>query len=77
MGLRSGRRHDESEGAMTTQEIIELAGHRDVPAWVMKLVADCVEKEREACALLCSVRSHRDNDMGAILARVIRARGQQ
>ena len=39
-----------------------------------KLVA---EKEREACALLCSVRSHRDNDMGAILARVIRARGQQ
>ena len=32
---------------MTTQEIIELAGHRDVPPWVMKLVADCLAKERE------------------------------
>lgn len=31
---------------MTTQEILELAGHRDVPAWVMKLVADCLEKQR-------------------------------
>ena len=31
---------------MTTQEILELAGHRDVPAWVMKLVADCLDKQR-------------------------------
>jgi hypothetical protein len=38
-----------------------------------KLVA---AKEREDCALICSVRSHRDDDMGAILARRIRARGE-
>ena len=32
---------------MTQQEIQELAGHRQVPAWVMKLVGDCLAKERE------------------------------
>jgi len=32
------------------------------------------QDEREACAKACDVRSHRDNDMGAILARLIRAR---
>ena len=35
---------------MTTQEIIELAGHRDVPSWVMKLVADCLERQRHQLA---------------------------
>ena len=35
---------------MTTQEIVELAGHRDVPAWVMKLVADCLERQRHRLA---------------------------
>ena len=33
---------------MTNQEIKELAGHREVPPWVMKLVADAVAMEREA-----------------------------
>lgn len=32
---------------MTQQEIQELAGHRQVPAWVVKLVGDCLAKERE------------------------------
>jgi hypothetical protein len=35
---------------MTLQEIEELAGHRKVSPWVVKLVADAVAKEREACA---------------------------
>ena len=35
------------------------------------------QDERELCAKLCDVRSHRDNDMGAILARLIRARGTE
>ena len=39
---------------MTAQEVIELAGHRDVPPWVMKLVADCVAKEREDILQLSS-----------------------
>jgi hypothetical protein len=34
---------------MTYQEIEELAGHRQVPAWVVKLVSDAVAIEREAC----------------------------
>lgn len=38
---------------MTHQEIKELAGHRAVSPWVMKLVADAVMKEREACAAIC------------------------
>ena len=38
---------------MTLEEIQDLAGHRDVPPWVVKLVGDAVAKEREACAELC------------------------
>jgi hypothetical protein len=37
---------------MTQDEIIEMAGHRLVSAWVIKLVCDAVDKEREACAKL-------------------------
>ena len=36
---------------MTQDEIKELAGHRDVSPWIIKLVGDAVAKEREACAL--------------------------
>lgn len=32
---------------MTLDEIQELAGHRAVPAWVIKLVQDCIAKEIE------------------------------
>jgi hypothetical protein len=35
---------------MTLQEIQDLAGHRDVPPWVVKLVGDVIVREREACA---------------------------
>ena len=38
---------------MTSKEIEELAGHRQVPAWVVKLVADAVAIEREACLEAC------------------------
>jgi hypothetical protein len=38
---------------MTHQEIQDLAGHRAVSPWVMKLVADAVMKEREACIAIC------------------------
>ena len=34
---------------MTRDDIIRMAGHREVPPWVMKLVMDCVEAEREQC----------------------------
>lgn len=35
---------------MTHQEIKELAGHRAVSPWIMKLVNDAVAKEREVVA---------------------------
>jgi len=35
---------------MKLQEIQELAGHREVSPWVVKLVGDAVAKEREECA---------------------------
>ncbi len=38
---------------MTSKEIEELAGHRQVPAWVVKLVADAVAIERESCLEAC------------------------
>ena len=38
---------------MTHEEIKELAGHRAVSPWIMKLVGDAVAKEREACAKVC------------------------
>lgn len=44
---------------MTEQEIQELARHRKVPSWVIKLVADAVAVEREACAKLCQDKAMR------------------
>jgi hypothetical protein len=38
---------------VTNKEIEDLAGHRQVPAWVIKLVGDAVAVERESCAKLC------------------------
>jgi hypothetical protein len=38
---------------MTSKEIEELAGHRQVPAWVVKLVSDAVAIERESCLEAC------------------------
>lgn len=35
---------------MTLQEIQDLAGHRDVPPWVVKLVGDVIVREREVVA---------------------------
>lgn len=32
---------------MTHQEIKELAGHRAVPPWIMKLVGDAIQRERD------------------------------
>jgi hypothetical protein len=41
---------------MTAKEIEELAGHRQVSAWVVKLVGDAIAIEREACAKVCEER---------------------
>ena len=38
---------------MTSKEIEELAGHRPVSAWVVKLVNDAIAIERGACANVC------------------------
>ena len=60
---------------MTLQEIQDLAGHRDVPPWVVKLVADAVAKEREACAKVCD--DHWEKGGAAYYcAKTIRYRGQ-
>jgi hypothetical protein len=41
---------------MTYEEVEELAGHRHVAAWVVKLVGDAVAIEREACAKVAEER---------------------
>jgi len=53
---------------MTHQEIKELAGHRVVSPWIMKLVGDALAKEREAVAKLVE-------PLDESLADAIRARG--
>ena len=66
---------------MTEQEIQELARHRKVPSWVIKLVADAIAVEREACAKVCedldlSDWQDRGWDQGTYdCAKAIRARG--
>ena len=59
---------------MTTQEILELAGHRDVPPWVMKLVADCVAKENEECAKIADEWIKAYDHPSTVIARWIRER---
>jgi hypothetical protein len=64
---------------MTHQEIKELAGHRAVSPWVMKLVGDAVAKEREECAMLCLWHNNTMLSQTPTLfhmAELIRARGQ-
>ena len=63
---------------MTLQEIQDLAGHRDVPPWVVKLVGDAVAREREACAEVCD-DIHAEHEVKGVFstyAEAIRARGQ-
>lgn len=70
-------------GDMTNKEIEEMAGHRQVPPWVMMLVQNCIEKEREACALVCeeinnaSFREAGCPAEGSECAAAIRARGEE
>lgn len=47
---------------MTLDEIKELAGHREVSPWVVKLVQDAVELERESCAKDCERVAEEEED---------------
>jgi hypothetical protein len=60
---------------MTSKEIEELAGHRQVPAWVVKLVSDAVAAEREAIASILDEYDHKVAP--SLMAKAIRARGQE
>ena len=46
---------------MTREDIIRMAGHREVLPWIMKLVMDCVEAEREACCAIVYGQCGSDN----------------
>jgi hypothetical protein len=61
---------------MTLQEIQDLAGHRDVPPWVVKLVGDAVAKEREACANIADEWAVGWPHPSQTIADWIRKRGQ-
>lgn len=61
---------------MTLQEIQDLAGHRDVPPWVVKLVGDAVTKEREACAKIADEWAVGWPHPSVVIAEKIRAREQ-
>ena len=63
---------------MNHKEIEELAGHRQVPAWVVKLVGDAVAAEREACAKVCETTDDgTPYNLAEDCAAAIRARGQK
>ena len=59
---------------MTSKEIEELAGHRPVSAWIIKLVNDAIAIEREACAKIVEMpfQGHYRE-----VSAQIRARGQE
>jgi hypothetical protein len=57
---------------MTLKEIEELAGHRNISPWIVKLVGDAIAKEREACALIGDGYHDEEANCGDL----IRARGQ-
>jgi hypothetical protein len=61
---------------MTRDDIIRMAGHREVPPWVMKLVQDCVDVEREECAKCAETYAHMSDNFNALAAE-IRARGKK
>jgi len=61
---------------MTLKEIEELAGHRTVSPWIVKLVGDAVAKEREACAKVCDKAYKAGSNVAYMLANAIRARGK-
>jgi len=63
---------------MTDQNIEQLARHRKVPSWVLKLVADAIAHEREACAKVCETHGSMARHavwMAEECAALIRARG--
>jgi len=59
---------------MTQDEIKELAGHREVSPWIIKLVGDAVAKEREACAKVCDKFNW--GQAPKMIQDAIRARGE-
>lgn len=69
---------------MTQDEIQDLAGHRDVPPWVVKLVGDAIAKEREKDLFLLQTNAEAYASEGKqatanllfAMANIIRARGQ-
>ena len=63
---------------MTLKEIEELAGHRQVSPWVVKLVGDAIAKEREACLKIVGDKAwhYATPTWATAIANAIRARGQ-
>jgi len=69
-------------GEVNRDDIIRMAGHREVPPWAMKLVQDCVDAEREACAMVCddnaaTMPKSENAEACQDCAYIIRARGEQ
>ena len=68
---------------MIKDDIIRMARKANLPdpmvfyASIERFAALVAAAEREACAKVCEERSHQSDDMGAICAAAIRARGQQ
>ena len=64
---------------MKSKEIEELAGHRPVSAWIVKLVNDAIAIELESCAKICESMEEFGEDYdsyyGEKYAAIIRARG--
>jgi len=62
---------------MTKQNIEQLARHRKVPSWVLKLVADAIAHEREACAKVSDEWVNAYPHPSKTIAAAIRARGNK
>jgi hypothetical protein len=58
-----------------TKDVLRLAAHRPVPAWVMKLVGEMVALEREACAKVADEWVEAYPHPSKVIGEKIRARG--
>ena len=63
---------------MNLRQIQDIAGHRDVPPWVVKLVQDCIEHdrtwEREKQQVVSSKMEHTSQEPVALMSLLKEAR---
>lgn len=79
--ISQAKRIQQQSGCSWTEALLIAHAKLTPPTFIIDnadiatVVAIAIRTEREACAKVCDQNSHRNDDMGAIIGRAIRARG--